>query len=36
MAATSGLQQPSNRHGDEENIASTIELGQELQRDSPE
>jgi hypothetical protein len=36
MAATSGLQHPSNRRGDEEDTASTVELGQELQRGSPE
>jgi hypothetical protein len=36
MAAMSGLQQPSNRRGDEENTASTEGLGQELQQGSPE
>jgi hypothetical protein len=35
-AATSGLQQPSNRRGDKESIASTVERGQELQQSSPE
>jgi hypothetical protein len=35
-AAASGLQQPSNRRDDEEDIASTGERGQELQQSSPE
>jgi hypothetical protein len=36
MAAKLGLQQPSNRRGDEEDTTSTVELEQELQRSSPE